>query len=620
MLSIDQKQRQIIRRCQGSPQYFISELCWVKHPKLGPIKFKLFPYQSDCLLQFMDNRFIIFWKTRQAGISTIVGAYALWYAMFGVAKTVLIVSKRDKDAKDFLNKNVKFVYNELPDWMRALWPFATDNEHEVAFPNGSIVTSLSSSKDTLRSNSASLVILDEVAHMPNMSEMWQAGSPTLQHAGQCICIATPNGIGNWYWQTVTDAQENQNDFKLVKINWWDMNWRLDHVDKLTGIRTTIAPTEGIRETVNEEERKKYGKYWSPWLEGQYRQLTQRGDPRKFRQEVLAEFLGSGNTVVSNETLSEIAQQYSSDYFTVGNVDYANPFTDERAVLEFNDNLWIWKKPIRNLPTGINQLPQPDGIYVMGVDTGTGDGTDYSTVEVFDTVAREQVAELRIKTLPRTFARMADYIGRYYNNALAVVETTGIGKATVQEMGDILSYPNLYRQKNSRNTVGFSTQGGTKPFINKAIIDNFGKDGFIVYSYRLYKELCIYIHMAGGKTGNEPGIGNTDDLVIASGLALVALNDAIVSNSRGILMPFRPSDPQMAPFKGGSKIDQDDRRRMDDLVMKGGLVPMSMGIDYQPEEAGNELAKVTAQIGGLPADGKIGCSVVQRRHVITHRKR
>jgi hypothetical protein len=457
-----------------------------------------------------------------------------------------------------------------------------------------------------------------------------AGAPTLQHAGQCICIGTPNGIGNWYWQTVTDAQEKYNDFHLIKIDWWEMDWRLEYDDPVTGQKTIIAPTENMRETRDDDERKKYGKYWSPWLEGQYRNLTQRGDDRKFKQEVLAHFLGSGNTVVSTETLNDVHIQHSDAFLTVDMIEYVNPSTDERMTLEFNKQLWIWKKPVRGVvkpKAGALRLQhggRPESseeeshVYVAGVDTSEGDGTDYCAIEVWDVIEQEQVAEFRGRVTSRILARMADYVGRYYNNALLVVERNGIGRATIQELDDVLLYPNLYRPKKANNKPGppgFSTNVSTKPLLNKAIIDNVGKDGFRVYSFRLYKELCIYVHLPGGRTGNEPGTNNTDDLVMAGGLGLIGTNEA-VSRSALVLPPYRPPDE---PLMGAPVNEAEDAKKLSEMVTRGGIHALAPFIPGQEQTKAqsieDELSLFTRQLGGIPTGVRNVPIVVQRKHIL-----
>jgi hypothetical protein len=612
MPRIDATTKKIIQRCQRSPSFFLNSFGKIQHPKLGIIPFKLFSYQQRCLSEFLKHRFTIFKKTRQSGISTVSGSFALWYAMFFNQKTILIVSKRDLDAMDFLRKNVKTIHDNLPDWMRELWPRTIDNEHEVGFGNGSRIISLTSSKDTLRSHASSLNIIDEAAFIPDMDQMWSAGASTLQHGGNCIVISTVKGIGNWYWQTWTDAESNLNDFKPITINWWDMDWKLSFVDELSGKDVLIAPTAGIRKCETPEDVEKYGPYWSKWLEDQYRQLTQRGDSSKYRQEVLAEFLGTGNTVLSRQALLHTQSsiyQHNNEHKTVSKVDYVNPSTNERAILDFENRLWVWKLPVRGA------TPHT---YCVGVDTSSGDANDYSTIEVMDVTEQEQVAELQIKVLPRVFATMADYIGRWYNNAFMVVERTGIGVTICQELFENLMYQNLYRRpkKNSYykeskyGDIGFNTSTTTKPMLNKTLTDNVGEDGFILKSSRLYKELSIYVHLKGGRTGAEPGKGNTDDLVMALALVFIGMNHSTPTD--GGLIPIRSVEirPELH--------DPDVNQKLQGYAAANGLLmPVTVASnDNKQLTISQELAKFTNQLGARA----MGEMVVPQKHAIRYRRK
>ena len=41
--------------------------------------------------------------------------------------------------------------------------------------------------------------------------------PTLSTGGRCIALSTPNGVGNWFHKTYTEAEENKNDF--IQLNY-----------------------------------------------------------------------------------------------------------------------------------------------------------------------------------------------------------------------------------------------------------------------------------------------------------------------------------------------------------------------------------------------------------------
>jgi hypothetical protein len=64
------------------PSYFMKKYVNIQHPNRGMIKFQLYPFQEDCLVEFNNNRFNVVLKSRQLGLSTLVAAYALWMAIF----------------------------------------------------------------------------------------------------------------------------------------------------------------------------------------------------------------------------------------------------------------------------------------------------------------------------------------------------------------------------------------------------------------------------------------------------------------------------------------------------------------------------------------------------------
>lgn len=505
------------------------------------------------------------------GASTLTGIYALWMAMFFANKKILIVSKRDLDAKSFLEENIKLVFNNLPQWMREVWKPTIWNEHEVGFSNGSIIRSLTSSPDTLRSNASSLNIIDEAAFMPDMETMWAGGWSTLQHGGSAIIISTPNGQGNWYWDKWTDAESGDGIFTPILINWWDMDWVIEAIDPISNRKIRIAPTDGIKKCTTRPEIDKWGPYWSPWLENEYRGLVARGEAHLFKQEILGQFLGSGGTVLTPSALANVGRMVdeAEEPQTLAEpVAWTNQATGETEYIDFSgvenkEGLWIWKKPVLGRPAQykngrIIDQGEPGHSYVIGVDTATGENNDYSAIEVYDITDMEQVAEYMGRVPVPQLAKMVDWVGRWYNTALVNPERTGIGAALVQDLQNLL-YPNLWRKRKARNIrpgvesptgpgitlgqIGFATSPASKPTLNKTLIEFIGEEadeGYLIRSPRLYKELGIYIrhrNRAGietKKTGATEGRGNHDDLVIATALAFVAAPDVIDVNPMGML--------------------------------------------------------------------------------------
>ena len=628
-----------------------------------------------------DNYIVDGAVVHNCGVSTLTGAYALWYAMFFSNKIILIVSKRDDDAMEFLNKNVKFLYDNLPDWVKEIWQVTKKNEHELSLTNGSTIRSLTSSADTLRSNSGSLIIIDEAAFMPQMETMWAGGWSTIQTGGSVIVISTTNGIGNWYWKTWTDATNGDNDFNPIRIEWWDMDWTMEFTDELSGKSTKISPCLDLKKCEEEKDKEKYGPYWSPWLEEQHRQLTSKGSDQKFRQEILAEFMGTGNTVIGRtalmaikETIDETEKDVKSGEInlkTLGAVDYVNPYTKEQERIDFLEELLIWKPPYNaksvektikdyinknyenpkevleslrpprpgeaiktknkkvDLSEILPELKKPHR-YVIGADPSSGEADDYCGLQVLDLDTKEQVAELRIKAMPKQFAKMIDFIGRWYNNATVVCERSGIGVSVCQELDHYLMYPQLYRHKkvNARlkvkyNQIGYPTSSSTKPVLVKHLQDELGEDGWHLKSSRLYHELCIFIHLGKNRTGNESGSGNTDDLVLALALALIGVEDAAYRGGTTGLLPTHSMEA--APELIDKQFITDKVNEMANSGGRGVLLPFGVSSEGYTgkENATLELNKFIAQLGGIPmtkenrAPGGVRDPVAFKKHVLRY---
>jgi hypothetical protein len=318
----------------------------------------------------------------------------------------------------------------------------------------------------------------------------------------------------------------------------------------------------------------------------------------------------------------------NNYKAMKTANYVNPNTEERSILDFDGKLWVWNEPVRSKPLDIRtgQPYDPGHTYVMGADTSSGEAGDHSTVEIFDLNTQEQVAELQIRTSYKIFAQMIDFLGRWYNNAFCVVERTGIGSTICQELNNDLMYQNLYRRpkkdafnKTSKyGDVGFNTGPSTKPFLIKALADNIGKDRMRIKSNRLVKELTIYVHLKNGKTGAEPGKGNNDDLVMASGLALVGMNLATMQDMTG-LVPVRSIEVKPESHDAATTVSQ-----LQQVVQAGGpsvLLPVLKTDDdaKAPMSIAQELGNFTKQLGGMPLDkGKIQ-TVNPQKHIIRYKK-
>ena len=84
---------------------------------------------------------------------------------------------------------------------------------------------------------------------------------------------------------------------------------------------------------------------------------------------------------------------------------------------------------------------------MGVDPAGYAARDHASFQVLKVYDGEwtQVAVFGATTDPVDFARKINKVGRKYNNAMVVVESNGVGVATLALLEDA-GYPNLYYEK------------------------------------------------------------------------------------------------------------------------------------------------------------------------------
>lgn len=144
--------------------------------------------------------------------TTVLAAYALWYACFNDDKTILIVSNKNSNAMEFILR-VRYAYEELPNWLKPgvdpqLW-----TKHELGFDNKTRIISEATTEGSGRGKSISFLICDELAFVnPRVvEEFWTSIAPTLSTGGKCAIISTPNGDMNKFAELWRGAQSDDDN-------------------------------------------------------------------------------------------------------------------------------------------------------------------------------------------------------------------------------------------------------------------------------------------------------------------------------------------------------------------------------------------------------------------------
>lgn len=247
---LNSEQLKILAQVSRDPFYF-ANFIWVVNPVHGRVTFNLYPYQKSVLYQFMKERFNIILKFRQAGITELISLYCLWLCLYHPNKKVNIISIKDTVAKKVLKK-IKFMYKNLPWYLQTPIINGRFGEYGSAslmeFSNGSMIESIPTSDQAGRSESLSLLVIDEAAIVRWANTIWASAFPTLSTGGAAIVNSTPYGIGGFYHGTWVDAIAGSNPFNPIRLYWQmhperDQKW-YDEMSSALGPKRTAQEIDG----------------------------------------------------------------------------------------------------------------------------------------------------------------------------------------------------------------------------------------------------------------------------------------------------------------------------------------------------------------------------------------
>ncbi|MBC42695.1 MAG: hypothetical protein CML19_10760 [Pusillimonas sp.] len=207
------------RKCERNESYFLRKYWHIAHPAHGRILFDLRRAQSDALEHWGENRYSLTLKARQIGWTTLVAAHQFWLAYFHADQNIIDLSRTEREAVLLLRKT-KYGFSHLPRWMVERGPKSmVDHQQRLFFGNGSQITSMPSASDPARGESATLIVVDEWAFLPNPEEAWASIEPVADVGGRIIGLSTANGSGNFFHHLWTGASTGNNKFATMFYPW-----------------------------------------------------------------------------------------------------------------------------------------------------------------------------------------------------------------------------------------------------------------------------------------------------------------------------------------------------------------------------------------------------------------
>lgn len=475
-MSINKKSIDLARlylEYKNNPIKFIEECCYL--PEAGKDRLaKLYEPQKKIVRDFYNGTHdMILLKSRQIGLSTLWQMISVHLCVFYENVVIGVTSKSESEASSFCRKTYDII-DKLPEWIhpgykwKSIQKFCTMKGSQLQ----SSAISITNPGTLFRGSSITLLIMDEIAHVPSAEKAWTGVAASLSIAHKraeqngipygTVLLSTPNratGIGKFFFDMWKGANEQTNNFIPYRIHWKE-------VDEL-------------RNDPN-------------WYKRQC--MIYNNDSRKISQELELKFVGDSDTLFSEDV--QVKLQMIID-------------PPKRVMrLAVGGELRIFEEPVKNK------------FYLIGVDTASSYGKDSSAVQVVDYKTMNQVMEYQGKLEPKAFADVVRTIHKITPNNMIIVENTGgYGIAVLNELqyDDSENY-NLFEEYKDNNLekepkIGLSTNVKTRPLIIQSLYEMVVEHTELIKSTYLVNELLSLVDKGGKVQADE---GTHDDLCMSYG--------------------------------------------------------------------------------------------------------
>jgi len=374
----------------ADPRFYLEHFCKIKGKDgKGLVPFILKPAQLDIFNVIQRNNRIIIMKARQIGFSTAVTGYLYHKTITMAGVSTALVGYNNDLTAELLDK-IKTFYRTTPDAIKPTIHY--NSKFEISFPKSdSKILVLPSTDNVGRGYTINYALLTEVPFWDKAEDKLVTLEASVPINGKIIIESSPGAVGDYFHRMWV----SQNDYVKKEYGWW-WNYTEEEIDT-------------IRRRMN--------------------------NPRKFNNNYALEFLISGRAVFTQEAIN----------------------LQRQGVLKVGDKIMLENgfEHIVREEEGFRMYkpPEPKHFYVVGADCSEGvTGGDYSVATIIDRSTGEEVGMWRGHIAPDKFAKVLDKWGRFYNNALMVVEAEAHGNVVLNVLKQML-YPSLYFRPSRFDTIG-----------------------------------------------------------------------------------------------------------------------------------------------------------------------
>ena len=583
--------------CRQNPAFLAHEYMQIRLKSGGRTKFNNWSpgqkqlYRAVRLMQSQQKPVrIIILKSRRQGVSTLCELLAFNATAFNSDTHALIAAHRDKSAAAIYRMFGLFL-DSLPDPLAPM--LEKDNASEILFDNpkrqerkaspglGSSIQQLTvalgggrkEEQGKARGETFQFIHGSECAFWTEPQEFWSGASQCVDESyGTSILLeSTANGFGWFYdmwaeasagWELIFDHRKNhiswdqkdkfasRSSMIPVFLSWmeepsyvWpfdseqDRKYLLKDLDKEE--KALVKNFKASPEQLNWRRRMLYGEKFNSDLQRFHQEYPTTPDEA---------FISTGRKVFDIGALRWSEMLIRENYKEPKK--YA-PIVDEDGFPKLIENesgtLTIYKEPEEGIA------------YTVGIDACYGKAKgDFACAQILRCATWEQVAIVHGRIAPDEMARICFATARYYNEALAVIETDGPGIHILVQM-DEMAYTNLYCRtlpdsisKKPRSEYGWKMSTKSRrnmvAAMQAAVRDMVRGEGLVLHDLPTIRELMQWVVKvsAAGKAKEAPASGSGyDDRITSLGIALVG---GILEQGYGIPVPGH--GPKEASTTGG----------------------------------------------------------------------
>ncbi len=446
--------------------------------------------------------------------STTAAAFLLWTACFKEDQKILVASNKGRGAQEIMER-FRFMYEECPWFLKpglAVW-----NVMSVKFDNNSFVEGTTTTENTGRGLSLSLLYLDEFAKVrPNIQQAFYTSTlPTLSTGGDLIITSTPDTDEDSFAKIWFSAEDFDDSYPWTDELMSETEQEVEAYETVYEADLLASEAKAAAGDVDEEINYGFKRVFVDWREHPDRDdtfkrkmLRQGFTETDWVREFECGFASADMTLIEPIRLLKL------------NAGVRKPRFVDRHGME-------WFEEIR-----------PNAVHAIVIDPSEGVGRDQAVVQVWSIPDLRQVAEwastradqieqtrMLIRTMKRIYDTQSsdpDHLGDpeiYYS-----VESNGLGIGIINAImleGEEKFPGYLIDAESNANGRGLRTTSTTKLQFVMQLKKLIERGLFKPRSKQLVSELKDFVRRGRGYEAKQ---GAKDDRVMSCVLMLHMLDE------------------------------------------------------------------------------------------------